>query len=933
MKLQIFKEGFKYGYIDENRTVVIAAKYEIANDFEDNYAIVKLDGYYGVINTSDEAIIDFLYSAITKHYLFFECKKQDCTKNEQTFWLNVDGTLLHTGKAYVLSENYLCISDGYKHGVIYKNGKTIINCLYDRIVKTVDLFVVLVGNKIGLYDINGNIILNPNYESIESVVIDKNCTLLNKSTSSDSQNTTQHFGYSKDYYFDTNDLEYTISPYTHVYTGVRLDSLYREAVIVTMKWRVYFANQEYNPEYFIETVQTIKDSAKPMILSTGDKKMIFLKSEGILPNSEFDDILQITQDSFVVKKNNLFGVYQLNKKCLTIPIEYESMRFYGGHTILVCKDNLWGAKSVVLTNNIFNTLNKVSIPTKYLEIKILDKCERFFGCRTNDYGSPYTIVHAKGYEIKEINELECDSQFVYIDYDHLITSIQGKFGFVNSHGRKVIPFKYDEIKQRKDRNFDVRISNRWGVMTIKGYEIIPVKYSTPLPEQFNKNTIVEDAESKCYGVIRPDGIEIIPTVYDFLMGSEDDDFYYFGCGGFEAEEYPNSFSGYITDATWGVIGIDGNVIIDANYCNFKVQSDFILAGRDGYNFPDDDDEDYSWSCPNFSGVYDLYNKKGELLIGGFREFEFDERTGVTVFYFGGEWEECSVFDDDWNDIHIKGKRFNKENGLWLILDKDFRTILRDNHYKQKQIEKGFIGKISKTIENKELKISFNIPMDFMAKGFSHVAINSVIVNSNNSNIHNSQAIDIMTGLRTKSYSKIEQISNSFFVFSKRNKVGITNIFSRPVIENCLFITYPVGGYMLIPKEKSAGLYDVFLYKISNLPNPMILAISDIKEEELVRLVDCCWLKAHYDETNLGLKALTLPKGDFWTLEFLNAISIQEERDYYIFSKNNENRYFFSEDCRLASDESDTNDGSSYYSREDSFMDAYGDAPDAYWGRD
>ena len=75
-----------------------------------------------------------------------------------------------------------------------------------------------------------------------------------------------------------------------------------------------------------------------------------------VPNSEFDDIQQITPICYVVKKDNLFGVYRIDTKDLVVPINYQSIRFYGGHTILVCKDNLWGALSLVLDTNIFYKL-------------------------------------------------------------------------------------------------------------------------------------------------------------------------------------------------------------------------------------------------------------------------------------------------------------------------------------------------------------------------------------------------------------------------------------------------------------------------------------------------------------------------------------------------------------------------------------------------
>ena len=134
MELHRFEENSKYGYRDENDTIVIPAKYEDAKDFKDNCAIVKYNGLYGVINLSDEPVIDFVYSSIEEQYYFFECKAiQEHEEKEKNVWYNKEGILLHQGKAKALSEKFLCISNGNKYGIIDIGGKRIINCLYDEV--------------------------------------------------------------------------------------------------------------------------------------------------------------------------------------------------------------------------------------------------------------------------------------------------------------------------------------------------------------------------------------------------------------------------------------------------------------------------------------------------------------------------------------------------------------------------------------------------------------------------------------------------------------------------------------------------------------------------------------------------------------------------------------------------------------------------------
>ena len=935
MKLHISEENSKYGYRDENETIVIPAKYEEAKDFKEEHAVVKYNGFFGVINYSDEPVIDFAYTSIDEHNLFFECKTiQENEPKEKTLWYNRDGVLLHQGNAKALSEKFLCISNGKKFGVICQDGNRIINCLYDEIVLKNELLIVLRGDKLGLYDLEGNIILDAFCNSIESVVIDNNPMLLGRTTFSEKRDSNHYPGYCKEFHFDTDNNSHTISPYIHLYCGTKKDLLYREAIMATSKWKVYNVNQPYNPEYFIETIQTITDLTKPMIISTGTSKMIFTKSDGILPNSEFDDIQQITPISYVVKRDNLFGVYRVDTKELVVPLEYKCIRFFGGHTILVCKDGLWGARSLGLDSNIFNILFKVSIPNEYIEIKILDDYQHFFGCKKkNPYSSDeyYTIVRSNGEEIKEIGELECDSQFVYIDDMHFLTSIGGKFGFINSQGQKIIPFKYDEIVAREDGRFNVSVNDRWGVITVDGFEIVRVKYSSPLPKLFDKEIIVKDAESECFGLLAPDGSEMIPTIYEHLLGSEDDGLFYFGCGGFEDEDHPTFFSGDINGALWGVVTCNGKRVIDAKYLNFKIQSGFIVAGRDGHYFPDDDNDDYNWYGSNFSGVYDLYNKEGELLIGGFREFEYDERNGVFIFFFGGEWKEYSAFDDDWNNIHITGYRFERGIDLWLILDKNLKTILRDKDGKPKQFEKGFLGKINIKQENGSIKHVYNMPIELMAKGFSHVAINSIIINDSNSEYHKSQAVDIATGKKTKLYSKIEQVTENLFYFADGNYVGITNINSDVLIGDCLLITYPVNNYILIGKKGTEGNYSVLLYNLDNLKQPVAVAIQNISEDDLVHHAEGHWLKMVVDTSLSGLKALIVPNSRFLENKFIDLVTTKEGTDYKFGS--HDNSYFFSNDWRFNHDEENYGDGGNDWNDNGSLMDALDGEPDAYWNID
>lgn len=331
----------------------------------------------------------------------------------------------------------------------------------------------------------------------------------------------------------------------------------------------------------------------------------------------------------------------------------------------------------------------------------------------------------------------------------------------------------------------------------------------------------------------------------------------------------------------------------------------------------------------------MYSKKGELLFGGFREFEYDETNGLFIFFFGGEWKNETAVDDDWwNNPFPSGCRINRfEHGidLWLILDKNFKTIIRDKDGTPKQFEKGFIGRIEIKKEDNKIKHLYNMPIEFLAKGFSHVAINSVIINDSNSEYHKSQAVDIATGKKKELYSKIEQVTEKLFYFADGNNVGITNINSDILIGDCLLITYPINNYIFIGKKESEKNFCVLLYNLDNLAQPVAVAIHSISEDDLFLYAEDHWLKMEFNASFHGVKALIVPNGGLFDNKFIDLVTTKEGTDYKLGLY--DNSYFFSNDWRFNHDEKNYDDDGNRWQDDWDISDAFDGDPEAYWNID
>lgn len=171
------------------------------------------------------------------------------------------------------------------------------------------------------------------------------------------------------------------------------------------------------------------------------------------------------------------------------------------------------------------------------------------------------------------------------------------------------------------------------------------------------------------------------------------------------------------DVHWGVVNIRGEQIISPLYGYLRLKDGYILAGNN---------EDY-WGHV-YHGLYNLYNKSGDLLIGGFRIFEYDEIHGYFIFSFGGNWETHNylpIEEDGWNNSYDPYSYddwyyvFNEEHVVWLVLDKEFKTVLADKSGNHLQIQVGFIGKVEINEDNGRKTVS-NIPSEFLIKNYSEV---------------------------------------------------------------------------------------------------------------------------------------------------------------------------------------------------------------------
>ena len=916
-KYLIFKsQSEKYGAIQSDGAVVVRPQFDTLEYCTDNTFLATNEHDGLITSLIVDGVGKISYSTLSGIVFkdgFFLTGSGD--KDEK--WISVDGNVAYVGHAIPLSSSYLKIYKNKKCGILDKHGNKVINFLYDDIQFSNTFFIVRREKCIGLLGLKGEVILDAIYAALESVCIDNNPLLgLEKNLGCFyfGEHTT-YKGYCKEYNFDTNG---------HAnHDGTPCDYLCRSIITINQSYNYHFLEKEY-------TIGVTKDFDlnKPIILRSSNYSELYSISDGIIQNSRFEDIQQLTQLCYVVKKNNKYGVFRIDCAEVIIPIEYDQIQFFGGHTVLLRKDNSWGAKSILLEKNIFHVLTKVDIPSENFEIKILDDSQSRFGVKrvSTKYNGEkipyYTIIDRTGNEVEKLQKLYLEEQFTRFDENHYLTKCNGKYGFVSILGYVSIPFIYDEIKPRKTFGFNVRIENAWGVIDISGKELVRVKYGNPIPlyiaapensffdydflkddiakevKRYKDRIIVSDATSGFLGCLDLDGNEVIPTVYQHLQFDESNynngsemskDFLFFGYGGGTDSNYSTFFSD-IVYGTWGCLNRDGKIIVNAKYGCIRVTDNFILAGRNGCFIGDSD----SYNSDEYDGVFDLYTFDGELLIGGFREVLYDERNKVYALFFGGEWERYCSYEDEWNGIRDYSYRFKRNSDLWLILDSELKTVIRKPDNSQYAFPKGFIGKIEIRKGESKIKHIYNMPVSLMSKGFEGFGLNCAFVKESNSEYAKIAALDFDTGKQTPFYEAINQIDDSLFFISKGRKVGLRSLLEIIIPCEYLFFTKPENGYFFGAKEIDGENTSLELFHIGNPSEPICVAIASIETDSLISDLGYGRLKLNFIDGNELSKARVSFRNMF-SQKFLKLIDEEESK---FFIEKWKNKYYFGTDNRL-----------------------------------
>lgn len=592
-------------------------------------------------------------------------------------------------------------------------------------------------------------------------------------------------------------------------------------------------------------------------------------------------------------------------------------------------------------------MTKADVPIQYKEISIINSFENLFGVKheltsyREEVIDEYTIVNEEGKIYEKMDVFSGLSTMpVLYDMNHILTSRAEKYGFISVNGYESVPFVYDEVIEREDSLFNVRIEESWGVIDLFGRVIVSVKYGNPVPSRFD-NAIVSDALSEHLGVLAADGREKVPAVYDHLM--MEDNLIYCGYGGYEnnSSDYSrnNFFSGDIKGASWGVLTKEGVPIIDPLYDCFKEQDGYILAGRDG-GFLGEGQYGYSFRESEYGGVYDLFDYEGNLILGGFNMFHKDKVHNLLYFHFGGGWkQECEDYDKWGNEIDYYSYRWNEGNGRWLVTDMNLISIIPKQDGTIFTFRKGSKCTITQKKENGKITNYWSFPLEQLSVLKPVISKGCFIVGDDN----RQRVIRFDERVSSKLYNTVKIIDkDTFFTFERKNHltgVGISS-FTQDIIspdKGYTLLTKPVKDFVFAVQKIDDNNYSVLLLNTKNINN-IITAIDKVDYWGLAELVGKGKLQLLVNEDLADTNSLSVRDKTIFNDSFISALNIKERKELF----DDKVQYWFSEDIHVSfgSDDNDDDycddggDDDWDYEREtwDAMTDGmYGDMPDDFDG--
>lgn len=423
------------------------------------YISVFKDGKWGVINNKGKVIVEPTYDEMISIP----------NENKDIF-------------VCVYDSNYE--NNEFKTKVLNKNGKEILED-YEK-VQTIenqdnnsiwyedDVLKFEKDGKYGLINFKGKEILEAEYTNIYALLGTKKAIVLEKD--------------GKKGIFTTVSNEIVVDvKYEDIKT---INNSYENGYVVKNsenKFGIIGNDKKVILEEKYEEIKDIESKEYAVVRENGIVKVVNKSGETIL-DSGFDSIEKINVDNFIIIKNEKYGVIGKDKTQI-IPNEYEDIKLAFGTYYIAKKDGKYGIISST-------TEEKVKVNFEYDNINYIKEADIFEAEKPNyktDLINREFEVKQKDVIVSEINiedgyiRIRKDNEYKYLNFKFeekdnkeiltnntlFLVKENGKYGYVNQDGEKIVDCKYDDAKEQNKFGYcAVKLDGKWGALKNDGTVVV-----------------------------------------------------------------------------------------------------------------------------------------------------------------------------------------------------------------------------------------------------------------------------------------------------------------------------------------------------------------------------------------------------------------------------------------------------------------------------
>lgn len=222
----------------------------------------------------------------------------------------------------------------------------------------------------------------------------------------------------------------------------------------------------------------------------------------ILPHL-FTPVTFLSNDELVLSINHkAYGLFNLNEKRWTIPLEYNELLYLGNNVLGAKKDNKWG----IIDNN-----NQLLTPFTWDKMDKLSGIDNYVMVSSGETWGIYSVIERKltvPIEYSRLRKLDRESAFLVIHGT--------KSNIVDISNKPLFKKWYDEIRTSSinPEYFIVRENGRYGIVDRNEKVIVPITYLEFSESNYSDGSYLARNKDGKYGFIMIDGRITLPFNYD-----------------------------------------------------------------------------------------------------------------------------------------------------------------------------------------------------------------------------------------------------------------------------------------------------------------------------------------------------------------------------------------------------------------------------------